>query len=185
MDNTGDEIDPETLRRDLHGEPVGGPYGFVCDYCAAPMPTGEPVFYEAIRVVDLPNFEALLAPPDNWVLDASRCANCELDTLTPATDGYDEASVMVSVAERDGVLSLDASSMTIIDYSLDGDGYYPPPFNLANITDITDYGYIRWLRKLGMLEIAATQEAREAIWEVLDLVAELPPELERLRQRSE
>lgn len=182
MGSPDEAIDRATLKRELHGEPVGGLHGFVCDYCAGPMPTGEPVCYEAIRVADMPNFEELVDPPDGWVLDASRCRRCERETLEPATDGYDEVMVMVSVADQGGVLSLDSSSLSIIDYSLDGDGYHPPPMNLNNFTDPQDYGYVRWLRKLGVFEhMDPPQDAVESIWEVLEMAADLPPELEQHR----
>lgn len=182
MGTTAGDLDVDALNGDLHGERVGGPRGLVCDYCGAAMPTGAPVCYEALRVADFPNLDQLLEVPDGWHLDAARCQDCELDAIDPATDGYDEALIMVTITETDGVLSLDASQLSVVDFVPTETGYYPPVLTREMLVDPQDYGVCRWLRQQGILEQpAATEAVREAAWESLRHSKEIPPQLEETR----
>lgn len=180
MGASSSDLDVETLKRELHGEVVGGLAGFHCDYCGGSMTAGEPICYEAIRVADMPNMEAMRDPPDGWLLDAARCESCECDALVPATDGYDEVLVMVGVREADPVWSLDASALSVVDYSMDGNGYYPPPARPDQLPG--DYGFARWLRKRGLLEhYGLPPELSDSFWAAIDDAPKVPPEIERLR----
>lgn len=158
MRKSQDEYTDE-LRHDLHGETVGLRHTtpiLVCDYCDTIIDITEPVMYEAIRVVDLPNHEALLDPPEEWVLDAARCRNCEIDHLDPATKKYDEALLLLAVNNADGILSVDTSSLTVADLSPDSEGYYPPQIEAQTALAGDDLGYARWLRIQAQLETMRT-----------------------------
>jgi hypothetical protein len=150
MDDATPDFTDE-LKHDLYGERVGRPHAFVCDYCDAEISIAEPVMYEALRVVDMPNLEFLLDSPEEWILNAARCRNCEIESLEPATDGFDEALILLSINESNGILSADTSKMTVVDISPDGEGYYPPLVPINIITEIDDPGYARWTRTKGVL----------------------------------
>lgn len=147
---------PDELKRNLHGEPVGEPHRFICDYCATEINTAEPVMYEALRVVDMPNLERAIDLPDEWILDAARCRDCEIEDLEPATDGYDEALFLISINDSGGVLTADCSELTMVDVSPDGEGYYPPRIPISVLAEGTDPGYARWTRTKGILEDLAS-----------------------------
>lgn len=142
----------DELKRDLHGERAGSRRTLVCDYCDAEIDTAEPVMYEALRVVDMPNLQKLIDPPEGWTLDAARCRDCEIESLEPATDGYDEALILLSINESSGILSADSAEMTIVDTSPDGDGYYPPKVPGNVLAEANDPGFARWTRMKGILD---------------------------------
>lgn len=142
----------DELKHDLHGEQVGKAHQFICDYCDGKISITEPVMYEALRVVDMPNLEKLIGPPDEWMLDAARCRNCEIERLDPATDGYDEALILLSINESNSILSADTTNMTVVDVSPDGEGYYPPLVGLTLLVKRRDPGYPRWMRMKGVLD---------------------------------
>jgi hypothetical protein len=123
-----------------------------CDYCGAALDLGQPVMYDVIRVADLPNLEQLFDLPTGWFPDASRCQQCERDTLAPATDGFDEALVMVELVELNGVLSIDATSLTPVDVSPDGEGHHPPYVDPRLVSRYGDIGLARWIRVQWLLE---------------------------------
>lgn len=164
------------LKRDLYGERVDRPNPFVCDYCDAEISTKEPVMYEALRIVDMPNLEKLVESPEEWMLDAARCRNCEIESLEPATDGFDEALILLSINESNGVLSADTSEMTVVDISPDGEGYYPPQVDIAMLFETNDPGYARWTRTIGLLDNIESDAHPEDIFE---------PMREAIRQSKE
>lgn len=128
MDKSYPEYTDE-LRHYLYGETVGIIHTtpvLVCDYCDAAIDTTEPVMYEAIRVADMPNLEKVLDPPQEWILDAARCRDCDIERLDPATEGYDEALLFLAVSKSDGIVSVDPSTLTVADLSPNEEGYYPP-----------------------------------------------------------
>lgn len=131
MSDSVPELDEEKLKRDLHGEQVGQIGSFHCDFCGMEIPIDEPVMYDITKVHDMPNLESVVNLPDGWALDAARCQQCEVEGVIPETDGWEEAVVMLSINESNGVLSADASNLTVIDYSPGNDGHYPPPIQPA------------------------------------------------------
>ncbi|WP_254547323.1 hypothetical protein [Halomarina pelagica] len=133
----------QQIKRDLHGEPVGRAGSFCCDFCDAAIAIGEPVMYDIASVDEMPNLEALVDLPDGWALDAARCRECEVDSISPETDGWEEAVVMLSINESNGVLSADTTEITVVDYSPGNEGTYPPPVPLAFFTQ-HGYSMSRW-----------------------------------------
>jgi hypothetical protein len=106
MTDSSPDLDVSQLRSDIHGEAVAT--DAACDYCGAPLDTGQSVMYDVIRVADLPNLEQLFDLPTGWFPDAARCQACKRETLAPATDGFDEALIMIQLAESNNLLSIDA-----------------------------------------------------------------------------
>ncbi len=179
MATNRDTIDIEGLKRDLHGTSVGNAGSFVCGYCECDIPIGKPVCYEAIRLGALPNLKAVIETPDGWGLDAARCESCAIEAIEPATDGFDEVLLELAVTESNGVLSSDATDLTVLSYSPDGDGFYPAPVSLQTLIDTRDYGQARWLRLKYLLE---TPELVETLPQTfinhLANAPEVPPEFD-------
>jgi hypothetical protein len=169
----------DELRHDLHGERVDRPNPFVCDYCDAEISTEEPVMYETLRVVDMPNLEKLVESPEEWILDAARCRNCEIENLEPATDGFDEALILLSINESNNILSADTSGMTVADVSPDGEGYYPPQVDITVLFGTNDPGYARWIRMISLLDNIESEdypeEVVESLREAIRRSKEVPP----------
>lgn len=174
------------FRHDLHGETVGITHItpiFVCDYCDTIIDTAEPVMYEAIRVADMPNLEKLFAPPQEWILDAARCRDCEIEQLDPATNGYDEALLVLTVHEADGIQSVDASTLTVVDLSPAEKGFYPPLSWAHTLTETGDLGHARWLRMQAHLEDMKTSarappEAVEMLEDIIKRSKDIPPSID-------
>lgn len=172
----------DELKRDLHGEQVGRPHALVCDYCDAEIDITEPVMYESLRIVDMPKLEQLLELSDEWVLDAARCRDCEIESLKPATDGYDEALILLSINESSGVLSADSSELTVVDVSPDGEGYYPPRIPANVVAEVGDPGYARWLRTEAVVDDLESGEyppdVAELIRKEVKKSKEVPPSVD-------
>lgn len=173
----------DELRHDLHGEPVGLIHTtpiLRCHYCGAVVETTEPIMYEALRVVNLPMLETVLDPPVEWVLDTARCHNCVIQQLTPATAGYDEALVRFAVTETDGILSVDGSTLRVVDLALAGDGYAPPQLGTHTLIESGDVGTARWLRMRAHIEqVTTAPEVSPAVVtrlsELISRSTEVPP----------
>lgn len=144
----------ETLRRDLHGELIGGTGLLFCDYTAVGCPpfdaTG-PICYEAIRVVDAPSLEGRLPIPEGWVLDASRCPTHAVSRLPYRTAGFDEALLTFEVRPvENGTFAVDGASIRVIDRSFADEGEEPvpmPPHVIPSVVAVSDYGYERLARQ--------------------------------------
>jgi hypothetical protein len=182
MSKTQSEYTTE-LRHDLHGETVGIVHTtpiLVCDYCGATIDTTEPVMYDAIRIADMPHLTTLLDPPQEWVLDTARCRDCEIERLDPATEGYDEALVVLTVHDADGIQSVDTTTLTVVDLSLAGDGYYPPLSWAHTLTETDDHGHARWLRMQAHLEELKTAPdappaAVDMLQDIIKRSQDIPP----------
>ncbi|KTG11322.1 hypothetical protein AUR64_04370 [Haloprofundus marisrubri] len=144
MSSSNPDWDLEQLKRDIHGERVGRNNTFCCDFCEVQISLEEPVMYDIVSVYDLANIEALSNPPKGWILDAARCENCEVDAVEPKTDGWKEAVVLFSIAESNGILSADASELTLIDYSPGDEGHHPPSIPLSALTTPGGVSMARW-----------------------------------------
>lgn len=75
--------------------------------------------------------------------------------------------------------SADASQLTVVEYSPDGDGYHPPPVDPQRIARTGDYGQARWIRLKFILETPGfaekvPQEYRDA----LTHSREIPPDVD-------
>jgi hypothetical protein len=152
----------DELQSAFHGARVGQDIQVYCDYhdSPTPIPTDEPIMYDCIRVVDLPDWEPLLDPPATWLLDAARCRDCETDALEYPTHGYAEALVMLTLTEANDILSIDAATLTVLDYSPADEGNSPPiPDAMLAVED--DVGIARWTRLLKWLETDPPQPIRE------------------------
>lgn len=177
MTESSTDLDVSQLRSDIHGERVAAEAA--CDYCGAPLDSGQPVMYDIIRVADLPNLEQLFDLPAGWFPDAVRCQACERDTLAPATDGFDEALVMVHLAESNDLLSIDASSTTVVDFSPDGEGYFPPKVDPRMVSEYADVGLARWIRVQWLLDHDDGSSSTVAVVrEAVNQSPEVPPEIQ-------
>jgi hypothetical protein len=136
-------LEIEELMRDVHGEELGDGSILKCDFCDAELSTEDQVRFDVIRSYDMDNLEAMVGPLDYWMTDAARCADCATDSIHPATDGWEEALVTCSVSDRDGVLSVDSTDLTVHDYSPGPEGAYRPPF-APNTVSQAGFGFSRW-----------------------------------------
>jgi hypothetical protein len=114
--------------------------------------------YEAIRVVDMTNFEKV---------------------LDPATEGYDEALLILAVNNSEGIQSIDASTLTVVDLSLSEDGYCPPLSWVHTLMESNDLGRAQWLRMQAHLEdmkisSSAPPEAVEMLEDIIKTLERHP-----------
>lgn len=160
----------------LHGERVGQDGQIFCDYHDDPkrIPPDEPIMADCIRVVDLPDWELLLDPPDTWLLDAVRCRDCGANAPTYPTTGYEEALIMVSLTDANGILSVDASTLRVIHYSPADEGHAPPETDsmLAEGTD--DAGIARWSRLIGWLQTDPPAPVSDHLEQLIDNSPDAP-----------
>jgi hypothetical protein len=170
-----DPTDVEAMKRDLHGEQVGTDP--ICDFCDGEVDIDEPVMYDALHVVDLPNIEQLFDPPSEWLPDALRCHACEIEALDPATKGLDEACLIVHLNESNGVFSIDASSVTVVAVSAHTDGYHAPMVNPMLMSQTGDLGLARWIRVQWFVN-NSVHPLTDDIWkEMVERSKEVPPDL--------
>lgn len=135
--------------------------------------------YDVIRLADMPSLEEMFGHQSGWFADASRCRQCERETVAPATEGVDEAIVMVELVERNGVLSIDASSLTAVDYSADDDGYQPPKIDLGLMMTYRDIGLGRWMRVQWVLKHGDPSSNTVPVIRTLVKVSpDVPPDLQ-------
>ncbi len=164
------------LRQDIHGDIVVNPPQ--CDYCGRAVAIDQPVLCEVVRIADMPNLEQLFAPPVDWFADALRCHRCAVDAVSPATEGFDEALVRVTLAESNEVVSIDASSLTVVGCSPVDEGYYPPMVSLNVLAQSGDIGVARWVRVQGLFEYGdQTSPLVAAVREAVEFSRESPIEL--------
>ncbi len=174
---THPDLDVAALRAGIHGTPVGD--AARCDYCGGDLDLRSSVQYDVLRVVDVPALDQLVDVPDQWTPDAARCPSCARATVAPATAGFGEALVTLSVVESTGGLRIDASSLTVDDASPADDGYAPPAVPPQLVADNADLGIARWLRLAWLFEADTVPEA--AVSQLRPLVEaseEVPPGLE-------
>lgn len=170
-------LDVSELQRDIHGHRVVS--ARLCDYCGGTVGIDEPVLYEVIRIVDLRAVERLFGPLEGWVPDAARCQACHRETLSPATEGIDEALVRLELTESAGMLRLDATTLEVVDYAPSGEGYHPPKLNPRLMAAYEDLGLARWIRLQQLQELIEAADATETtISRLIDLSREIPPDLQ-------
>ncbi|RLM94383.1 hypothetical protein [Haloarcula sp. Atlit-7R] len=175
----------DTISSDIHGLEIDA--ARKCDYCGEDIETRSPVQCEVAKLGTMPNLRTILASsplpnPDGWELDALRCRDCELDTLSLETDGFDEALVMLNIADTAGQVTADASELRLVDVSKDGSGYHPPKINLQVLIQYQDVGLVRWSRIEGLLGLqdnsnGDVSEVVEKIKEGAVKGKEVPPEV--------
>lgn len=172
MTNT---IDIAAVKSDLHGERVG--QDPICDFCDAAIDIDEPVMYDVIQIWNLSNIEQLFDPPKRWLPDALRCPECKIETLEPATEGIDEACVITTLNRSQGICSIDASSVTIVDDAAHTAGYHAPMVNPMVMADTGDLGLARWIRVQWFLN-NSHHPLLDPIWEAMvEQSQEVPPDL--------
>lgn len=172
-------LDIAVLKDDIQGESVAEAPR--CDYCGDSIAVDQPVEYDVIRIANLPNLEQLVNPPAGWFADALRCQDCNRDQITPATNGFDEALVMVTLSESERGYSIDTSSFTVVDVSLENDGYEPPMVDPRRVAQYQDMGLARWLRVKWLLEHDDGSTASIAsIREGAKRSQDIPPSVEEL-----
>lgn len=168
--------DIDELKHDIHGERVADEHQ--CDYCGAVVEIDGPVQYEVLRLTDMQSIEQLPDVPSGWVPDALRCAACERAELEPTTDGVDEVLIEVRLANSADVLSIDASSITVVDFSPGEEGYYPPLVDMQLLMRFRDLGLTRWMRIQHLLELDdGTGDVGEALRTCVKHSLEVPPSL--------
>jgi len=175
MTETLSDIDISTIKNDIHGERVANTPA--CDYCGAELNTEEPVMYDVIRVADMPNLERVFDLPSGWFPDAIRCQQCERDTLSPGTDGFDEGLLIIHLSESNGILSIDSSSIAPVDFSLVGQGYYPPHVSPQMVSQFSDLGLARWIRVKWLLEHDESSQLVSIVRKGVEESKEIPPEV--------
>jgi len=177
----------DTIKSDIEGIEID--VSRKCDYCGEDLETRSPVQCEVAKLGTMPNLRTILASsplpdPDGWELDALRCKDCELDTLSLGTNGFDEALVMLNIADTAGQVTADASELRLVDVSKDGSGYHPPKVNLQVLIQYQDVGVVRWSRIEGLLGIQANSngDVSEVVEKIKEGAAngkEVPPEIEK------
>lgn len=107
----------------------------------------------------------------------ARCPACEIETIDPATKGFDEACISINVNESNGVLSVDTSSMTVVDHSPHTDGYdaafVVPPL----ISVFGDLGMARWVRVEWYVRGSDDPFTEELGCQIIKYSDETPPDL--------
>lgn len=170
-------LDVRAVQRAIHGHRVVS--ARLCDYCGEPFTIDDPVLYEVVRIRDLPNFEALVDPPEGWFPDAARCQACHRDRLAPATDGIDEALVTLEITESAGLLRIDATDLEVVDYAPSSEGYDPPVMDVALVASYRDLLFARWIRLQRSLEIIEdADEFAPRFQQLLALSRDVPPQLQ-------
>lgn len=170
------ELDATGIQTDIHGERVGP--DCPCDYCGEPVDTDRPVLYDVVRVAALPALRQVADLPPNWLPDAVRCPDCHRETVSPATDGFEEALVTVSLAASNGHLRIDASSIDLVDYSPTIEGYSPPAVSPPMVQQSDGVGIGRWLRVAGFLNADSQDpEVTEYFTRICANASDVPPEL--------
>ena len=151
MKNSLSASDVAALRDDLHGQDLAvestqqpdGDRQLHCDFCEATLSANTPLQIDAIRNYDMHNLDRMLGPLEGWWIDSVRCPDCAVDRVYPPTDGWEEAVVSCSPMEQNGVFSVDATDLSVLDYSPGPEGHYPPAFDVATI-DQVGVSFCRW-----------------------------------------
>lgn len=175
----------DSISSDIHGLEIDA--ARKCDYCGEDLDTRSPVQCEVAQLGKMPNLKMILSAsplpePDGWELDALRCRDCELDSLSVGTDGFDEALVMLNISDTAGQVAADASKLRVVDASKDGSGYHPPKVNLQVLIQFEDVGLVRWSRIEGLLKLQATSngdasDVVEKLKEAAEKGKEAPPKV--------
>lgn len=168
------DIDRETMKRDLHGGRVDSET--ICDGCSEEIDTEIPVRYDVIRVDSLPELEQQLIVPDGWIPDMLRCPACEIECIEPATKGIDEACVVLRLNESNGLITIDSSSLKIVDCSTHTDGYHPPSVHPGIIDQLGDLGMARWQRVKEYSQLSHPA-AHALCRQIVEVSKEVPPEI--------
>jgi hypothetical protein len=135
------------------------------------------VLYEVIRVVDVPSLAPPFAPPLIWIPDAARCPDCLCSSIHPATMGYDEALVRLSLTHSNGVFSIDGSSVTLVAASPSSEGTRSPPIAYEFIFRYADFGLPRWIRIQRIFESSNTNSILTHVREAVEHARDVPPEI--------
>ncbi|WP_152421667.1 hypothetical protein [Halogeometricum pallidum] len=170
MSGVSSKLNKQRVKHDLHGEEVGRRGSFYCDFCNTKMSIEEPIMYDIARIHDMAHLELLVDLPDGWSLDAARCQNCEVEGITPETDGWEEAVVILSVNESNGVLSVDAHSLTVVDYSPGEEGECPPPVQAAFLSrqgvSMSRWGFLKSVIETTEVDVRPLQVYRDMLEEL-------------------
>ena len=168
----------DELREALDGVPIGrGSLQVVCDLphsVPKAVDVDDRVQYECIRIDEAQTIYARVGYPcyDVWIADLLRCADCEIESLSAPTKDYDEALVELDIGWDGEQHVLDASDMTVLDYSPADDGVDPegvPTSLVQTMLDRRDPGMLRRsrmarsatrLRERGAEELATQIEAQ-------------------------
>jgi hypothetical protein len=145
------ELDVTELREEVHGQELAigltqqpdWNERFCCDFCGATLWPHTPLQMDAIRNHDMDGLDRLFGPLEGWWIDSVRCPDCVGDRIHPPTDGWEEALVLCSTTERNGVLSVDTTDLSVLDYSPGPAGHYPPVIPLDTVSQM-GLSFSRW-----------------------------------------
>lgn len=146
----------DELREALDGIPIGrGSLQVVCDLpheIPKAVDLDERVQYECIRIDEAVTIYDRVGLPcyDIWIPDLLRCADCEIESLSAPTQDYDEALVELDIRWDGEQHVLDASDVTVLDYSSADDGIEPPGVHVAALQTMIDAGDPGMLRRSRM-----------------------------------
>ncbi|WP_336135351.1 hypothetical protein [Natronomonas amylolytica] len=100
------------------------------------------VQYECIRIDEsISVFETFgVDCYDVWLPDLLRCSDCEIETLSTPTAGFDEALVDLDVTWNGTEYVLDTKELTVIAYSPRDEGEAPPSVPAPLVTPMIERG---------------------------------------------
>lgn len=168
------QLDDE-LSAALDGIPIGrGSLQVLCDLpheIPKAVDVDERVQYEVIRIDEaLTIYErAGYSCYDIWMADMLRCSECEIESLTDPTQDYDEALVELDIRRDGDGYVLDASDLTVLDYSPVDDGAEAggvPLSLLKTMLDRRDPGMLRRSRMARMAQGHRERGQEEAAAEI-------------------
>lgn len=141
----GDEIASQ-----IHGTSLGADSSQIhCDGFHGRPRTVDPgtrIQYECIRVGESMTNLRKFDVPDVWGPDLLRCPDCEIEALELPTDGYAEALVEVDIDHSGESYVIDATDLTLLDYSPVDEGEDPPKVPMgvfAMLIETRDFGAFR------------------------------------------
>lgn len=120
----------DEIASQIHGTPLGAASSQIhCDGFHERPRTVDPegrVQYECIRVGESMTNLRAFGVPEGWGPDLLRCPDCEIEALELPTDGYAEALVEVDIDHSGASYVIDATDLTLLDYSPVDEGEDPP-----------------------------------------------------------
>ncbi|MFC6964706.1 hypothetical protein [Halocatena marina] len=171
------------LAEALHAATLGE--GVACDYHQRPkeISTEESVLVEAMRLVDHPQLQ-IEQWPEDWVIDAVRCADHAVDEIVAPTRGFEEALISVSLTVSNGVVSVSMPSsddVSVLDVSPATDGTRPILIDqqLVDARQPNDHGVFRWTRIAGMLAAEPPEPLRGHIENLIEGSQTVPETVEK------
>lgn len=174
---------PQDLAEDLHAVSFGE--GVSCDYHHRPkeISTNDAVLVETIRLIDHPQLQ-LDQWPENWHIDAARCADHSVEEIEEPTRGFEEALVEVPVQRSNNVVSVDVphvNDIRVLAFEPATEGCPPMLLDqqLMDASEPGDMGFSRWSRVHTMVSGGPAEPFKTHIESLIERSAEVPSSLEK------